>query len=101
MPLNTLVSLSSTDLLTLKFLLFFPTVSLLFTNRLIFSLASWFNTSIPSDFVSQVMGVARGGALYLDRCMAAYRVGVESSWTVSETLKSSKRRKSVLNRFKD
>jgi len=80
---------------------FCPTASLLFTNRLISSLPSWFNTAIPGDFVSQIMGATRGGALYLDRSMAVYRVGVESSWTVSETQKSSKRRQSVLNRFKD
>jgi glycosyltransferase involved in cell wall biosynthesis len=80
---------------------FCPTASLLFTNRLISSLPNWFETAIPGDFVSQIMGAARGGALYLDRSMAVYRVGVESSWTVSETLKSSKRRQSVLNRFKE
>ena len=74
---------------------------MLFTNRLISSLPDWFQTAIPGDFVSQIMGAARGGALYLDRCMAVYRVGVESSWTVSETLKNSKRRQSVLNRFKN
>ncbi|MEB8433435.1 glycosyltransferase [Cocleimonas sp. KMM 6892] len=80
---------------------FCPTASLLFTNRLISSLPNWFETAIPGDFVSQIMGAARGGALFLDRSMAVYRVGVESSWTVSETLKSSKRRQSVLNRFKE
>jgi len=80
---------------------FCPTASLLFTNRLISSLPNWFETAIPGDFVSQIMGAARGGALYLDRSMAVYRVGVESSWTVSETLKSSKSRQSVLNRFKE
>lgn len=80
---------------------FCPTASLLFTNHLISSLPSWFDNAIPGDFVSQIMGAARGGALYIDRCMAVYRVGVESSWTVSETLKSSKRRKLVLDRFKD
>jgi len=80
---------------------FCPTASLLFTNRLISSLPDWFQTAIPGDFVSQIMGAARGGALYLDRCMAVYRVGVESSWTVSESLKTSKRRQSGLNKFKE
>jgi len=80
---------------------FCPTASLLFTNRLISSLPDWFQTALPGDFVSQIMGAARGGALYLDRPMAVYRVGVESSWTVGESLKTSKRRQGGLNKFKE
>ena len=80
---------------------FCPTASLLFTNRLISSLPSWFNTAIPGDFVSQIMGAARGGALYLDRIMSVYRSGIEGSWTKGELRKSTEQRRESVNNIAD
>lgn len=76
---------------------FCPTASLLFTNRLISSLPAWFDTAIPGDYVAQIMGAANGGALYINRCMSVYRTGEVSSWTESETLKNSQKRKQSLD----
>jgi glycosyltransferase involved in cell wall biosynthesis len=78
---------------------FCPTASILFTNRLISILPKWFYTAIPGDFSSQIMGSVKGGALYIDRCMAAYRVGVDGSWSCSELLEKSHKRKEMLYSF--
>lgn len=79
---------------------FCPTSSLLFRNTLTSSLPDWFYTAIPGDFVAQIMGASRGGALYIDKCMSIYRVGVESSWTSSGLKENSQKRKNVFINFK-
>ncbi len=80
---------------------FCPTASLMFTNRLLPSLPDWFYKAIPGDFVGQIMGSVRNGALYIDRCMSIYRVGVETSWTVSESQENSEKRKLSLLNFNE
>lgn len=78
---------------------FCPTASIIFTNRLISALPNWFKTAIPGDFSTQIMGAVKGGALYIDKCMAAYRVGVSSSWSCSELLEEAHKRKQNLYSF--
>jgi hypothetical protein len=78
--------------------IFCPTASLMFTRNFISSLPEWFYTAVPGDYVSQVMGAVKAGALYIDRCMSSYRVGVESSWPCTESsIDSEKRRKSLFD----
>lgn len=76
---------------------FCPTASLMFTKRLISSLPDWFSRALPNDYICQIMGAAKCGALYIDRCMSIYRVGELDSWTSSLPKEdSSERKKSLL-----
>lgn len=80
---------------------FCPTVSVMFTKRIISSLPDWMGRAIPGDYVSQIMGSIKGGALYINRCMSIYRVGVESSWTITEFVEDSEKRKKTLYVFNE
>ena len=60
---------------------FAETVSMMFTRSLISSLPEWYTTALPGDYVSEVMGAERGGSLYINRIMSAYRAGLEGGWT--------------------
>ena len=78
---------------------FTETAAMMFTSKLIHSLPEWFKTSIPGDYTSEIMGAVRGGSLYIDRCMAVYRSGIETGWTENELKKSSVERKQSLFDF--
>ena len=78
---------------------FTETAAMMFTSSLIHSLPEWFKTSIPGDYISEIMGAQRGGSLYIDRCMSVYRSGLESGWTENESKKSTEERKKTLFDF--
>ena len=78
---------------------FCPTASLMFTERLISSLPDWFSRALPNDYICQVMGAVKSGALYIDRCMSIYRVGEMGSWTSSIPKEDSRERKKSLLTF--
>ena len=80
---------------------FCPTASVIFRNSLISSLPDWFYTAIPGDYVSQIMGSIKGGALYIDKCMSIYRVGVITSWTRNVLIEDSEKRKKFLFAFNE
>ncbi|RLK48372.1 glycosyltransferase involved in cell wall biosynthesis [Alkalispirillum mobile] len=60
---------------------FCPTASLMFKRQLILDLPEWYYRTSMGDHYLQVLGARRGGALYINRCMSAYRNGVPGSWT--------------------
>ena len=74
---------------------FCPTASLLIRGELIARLPKWFITAIPGDYITQMIGSARGGALYIDKCMSVYRLGEEGSWTTALTVERSEARKAA------
>lgn len=78
---------------------FTETAAMMFTSSLIHSLPEWFKTSIPGDYISEIMGAQRGGSLYIDRCMAVYRSGLDEGWTENESKKSTEERKQTLFDF--
>ena len=80
---------------------FTETGAMMFTRSLLDSLPEWFKTSIPGDYISEIMGAERGGSLYIDRCMSVYRSGVETGWTESEFKKGGEARKKILFAFVD
>lgn len=80
---------------------FAETASMMFTNSLISSLPSWFDRAMPGDYVSEVMGAERGGSLYIDRIMSAYRAGLEGGWTEAELRKSTEQRKESLSNIEN
>ena len=75
---------------------FAETASMMFTGSLISSLPKWFDTALPGDYVSEVMGAVRGGSLYIDRIMSVYRSGLEEGWTEGELKKSTEERREFL-----
>ncbi len=75
---------------------FAETASMMFTASLIKSLPDWFNTAIPGDYVSEIMGSVRGGSLYINRIMAVYRTGLAGGWTDNELRKSTAERRETL-----
>ena len=80
---------------------FAETASMMFTNSLISSLPSWFDTALPGDFASEVMGAERGGSLYIDRIMSVYRAGLEDGWTEGELKKSTQQRRDSLTNIEN
>lgn len=76
---------------------FAETASMMFTGSLISSLPRWFDTAMPGDYVSEVMGAERGGSLYINRIMSVYRSGLENGWTENELKKSTKERKESID----
>jgi len=80
---------------------FAETGSMMFTNSLISSLPDWFDTALPGDYVSEVIGAERGGSLYINRIMSVYRSGIEDGWTVNELKKSTEERRQSLINIKD
>lgn len=75
---------------------FAETASMMFTATLIKSLPRWFETAMPGDFVSEVMGAERGGSLYINRIMSVYRSGLEEGWTEGELKKTTAERRDFL-----
>lgn len=54
----------------------------LFFRKNIFDMQMGFEKILCFDYTHQIKGALRGGIYYLDRKMAAYRKGVEGSWTM-------------------
>lgn len=54
----------------------------LFFRKSIFDMQMGFEKILCFDYTHQIKGSLRGGIYYLDRKMAAYRRGVEGSWTM-------------------
>ena len=75
---------------------FCPTVSLLFRGSLISEFPEWFTKMIPGDYPMQIMGSARGGALYINRCMSIYRIGESSAWSSLSMANSQKQKEHLL-----
>ncbi|PUA16915.1 glycosyltransferase [Glaciimonas sp. PCH181] len=61
---------------------FCPTASLLFKKKVIESLPKFYCNAPVGDYYLQIFGSARGGAVYLNKVMAAYRVNNAASWSV-------------------
>ncbi len=80
---------------------FAETASMMFTARLISSLPEWFDTALPGDYVSEVMGAERGGSLYIDKIMSVYRSGLAEGWTTQELKKSTEERQESLTNIND
>lgn len=76
---------------------FCPTASLLLRGSLIAEFPEWFSKMIPGDYPMQIMGSARGGALYLSKCMSAYRVGESSAWSSLSIANSEKQKEHLLS----
>ena len=77
---------------------FCPTASLMFRSELIFNFPNWVRELIPGDYPMQIIGSVRGGALYINRCMSAYRVGEATSWS-NTTIENSEKQKQHLLSF--
>ena len=76
---------------------FCPTASLLFRSSLISNFPEWATNMIPGDYPIQIMTSARGGALYLSKCMSAYRVGESSAWSSFSVANSEKQKEHLLS----
>ena len=77
---------------------FCPTTSLMFRKKLILEVPKYITRIIPGDYPMQIIGSNRGGALYINRCMSAYRVGEATSWS-NITMKNSQKQKNHLLSF--
>lgn len=75
---------------------FCPTASLMFRKRLVSSLPDWLYTSIPADYIFQIMGSVVGGALFINRCMSIYRNDVAGSWSNNMALGDSEKKRKFL-----
>jgi glycosyltransferase involved in cell wall biosynthesis len=60
---------------------FCPTGSLMFRSRLLTELPDWFKEMIPGDYPMQIVASLNAGALYIDKCMAIYRIGEVGAWS--------------------
>jgi len=60
---------------------FCPTGSLMFRSSLLPELPDWFKEMIPGDYPMQIVASMKGGALYIDNCMAIYRIGEKGAWS--------------------
>ena len=77
---------------------FCPTASLIFRTEIISKIPKdWFKKMIPGDYPLQMIGSSRGGALYINRCMSAYRVGEASAWSNLNFENSQKQKKHLLS----
>ena len=77
---------------------FCSTTSLMFRSEFILKLPKYLTEIIPGDYPMQIIGSSRGGALYINRCMSAYRVGEASAWS-NLTLENSQKQKNHLLSF--
>ncbi len=77
---------------------FCSTTALMFRSEFILKLPKYLIEIIPGDYPMQIIGSSRGGALYINRCMSAYRVGEASAWS-NLTLKNSQKQKNHLLSF--
>jgi glycosyltransferase involved in cell wall biosynthesis len=74
---------------------FIPTPSIMFRRALVQRMPPWYFDHLPAgDYVLQVFGALRGGALYLPMSAAAYREGDPTSWSQQTTADVEK-----VNRF--
>lgn len=63
---------------------FMPTNSLLIKKDVIDNLPKWFYNEAPiGDYYLQIFGSRKGGALYINNTMSAYRLNATSSWSNS------------------
>jgi glycosyltransferase involved in cell wall biosynthesis len=60
---------------------FCPTGSLMFRSQLLLELPDWFKEMIPGDYPMQIVASMRGGALYINKPMAVYRIGEVGAWS--------------------
>ena len=60
---------------------FCSTPSIMFDKRVIEKLPSFFENTPVGDYYLQILGSVNGGALYIDKTMAVYRVFSEGSWS--------------------
>lgn len=68
---------------------FCPTPSLVIRRTIFENLPNWFSDAPVGDYYLQILGSLRGGALYLNKVMAVYRVRTPNSWArrMTETRK--------------
>ncbi len=76
---------------------FCPTASLMFRSRVISDFPDWFNRIIPGDYPIQIIGSVQAGALYIDRCMSAYRMGEVGTWSSISKDNSKKQKEHLLS----
>jgi len=62
---------------------FAPTASTVFHREVIDNLPDFFEETPVGDYYLQILGSVHGGALYIDRVMSVYRLGIEGSWSHS------------------
>jgi len=62
---------------------FMQTPSLMLHREVIENLPDFYYTAPAGDYVIQFLGALKGGALYINRTMAVYRVGADGSWRES------------------
>lgn len=60
---------------------FCPTGSLMFRSKLLLELPDWFKEMIPGDYPMQIVASMSGGALYINKSMAIYRIGEVGAWS--------------------
>lgn len=61
---------------------FAPTSAGMFRREVLDVLPKWYLDTAPiGDFFFEMYGAARGGALFIDQPMSAYRMNAENSWT--------------------
>lgn len=60
---------------------FCPTASFVFKSSIFKSIPEWFLDVPISDYFLQILASLRGGALYVNKVMAVYRVGSLGSWS--------------------
>ncbi len=69
---------------------FMTTPSVMYHRSVIESLPGWFLKVPVGDYYSQILGAIRGGALYLPKNYACYRLFTSGSWTLNEAAHSLK-----------
>ncbi|QUG42562.1 glycosyltransferase [Psychrobacillus sp. INOP01] len=72
---------------------FCPTPSLFYPKNLMENPPHFYETAPIGDYPMQMLLASHGYAYYMDKCMCAYRSGVEGSWTNRMILSSNNREK--------
>lgn len=62
---------------------FCPTASIVLRREVVSNLPSFFHDAPIGDYFLQIFGSLHGGALYIDKVMSVYRIGVVGSWSHS------------------
>lgn len=78
---------------------FCPSASLVFKKSMLAELPNFFYDVPVGDYFLQIFGSVKGGALFLNRTMSAYRVNTPGSW--SSSMEDLTKRKLFLIRFID
>ena len=60
---------------------FCPTASLIFEKEAVENLPKWFDQAPFGDYLLQIFGSLKGGALYIDRAMSIYRRNAAASYS--------------------